>query len=204
LGLNVHYLSQFASRRLTAVAIAALLLGGCTGMLKEAPVATYDLTAPQAFSGRATSGRGVLVVDEPTAIQTVDSNRMVARQGGAVSYVPAAQWTDRLPILVQTRIVQAFENSGRIGSVGRAQDRLAGDYQLITDIRSFEIDVAGRQAKVSIAAKIVDRGGRVRSGRVFEATAPAGPVNGPAASQALDKALGQVLVDMVGWAAGHV
>jgi cholesterol transport system auxiliary component len=180
------------------------MLGGCTGMLKEAPVATYDLSAPQSFSGRATSGRGVLVIVEPTAIQTVDSNRMVARQGGAVSYVPAAQWTDRLPLLVQTRMVQAFENSGRIGSVGRSQDRLAGDFQLITDIRAFEIDVPAHQAKVSIAAKVVDRAGRVRSGRVFEASAPAGPVNGPAARQALDQALGQVLVDLVGWASGHV
>lgn len=201
---TVTNLSQFASRRLTAFAATALLLGGCTGMLKEAPVATYDLSAPQAFSGRATAGRGVLVVDLPTAIQTLDSNRMVARQGGAVSYVPAAQWTDRLPSLVQTRMVQAFENAGRIGSVGKSQDRLAGDFQLITDIRSFEIDVASHQAKVSIAAKIVDRAGKVRSGRVFEAATPAGPVNGPAASSALDQALGKVLVEMVGWATGHV
>jgi cholesterol transport system auxiliary component len=202
LGLNVHNPSQ--SRRLTAVAATALLLGGCTGMLKEAPVATYDLSAAQATSGRATSGRGVLVVDLPTAIQTLDSNRMVARQGGQVSYVPAAQWTDRLPSLIQTRMVQSFENSGRIGSVGKSQDRLAGDFQLITDIRSFEIDAQSNQARVSIAAKIVDKSGRVRSGRVFEAAAPAGPVNGPAASSALDKALGQVLVEMVGWASGHV
>ena len=191
--------------RLAAVALAAALLGGCTSMLREAPMATYDLSAPQGFSGRAASGRGVLVIEEPTAIQTVDSNRMVARSGGQISYVPGAQWTDRLPSLVQTRMVQAFENSGRIGSVGRSQDRLSGDYQLITDIRAFEIDVgSGSTAQVEIAAKIVDRSGRVRSGRVFSASAPASAITGPAASAALDQALGQVLVEMVGWAAGHV
>jgi cholesterol transport system auxiliary component len=185
--------------------MAAAMLGGCTSMLREAPMATYDLSAPQGFSGRAATGRGVLVIDEPTAIQTVDSNRMVARSGGQISYVPGAQWTDRLPSLVQTRMVQAFENSGRIGSVGRSQDRLSGDYQLITDIRAFEIDVgSGSTAQVEIAAKIVDRSGRVRSGRVFSASAPAGAINGPAASAALDQALGQVLVEMVGWASGHV
>ncbi len=174
-------------------------------MLREAPLATYDLSAPSSFSGRAAAGRGVLVVDEPTAIRTLDSNRMVARSGGQISYVPGAQWTDRLPSLVQTRIVQAFENAGRIGSVGRAQDRLAGDYQLITDIRAFEIDAgSGARAQVEIAAKLVDRTGRVRSGRVFDATAPAGDVSGPAASAALDRALGQVLVEMVGWASGHI
>lgn len=193
------------SGRVIAVVAVAAMLGGCTSMLREAPVATYDLSAPQGFSGRAATGRGVLVIEEPTAIQTVDSNRMVARDGGQVSYVPAAQWTDRLPSLVQTRMVQAFENSGRIGSVGRAQDRLSGDYQLITDIRAFEIDVgSGSTAKVEIAAKIVDRTGRVRSGRVFQSSAPAGAITGPGASAALDRALGQVLVDMVGWASGHI
>src|SRR5690606_22047232 len=101
--------------------------------------------------------------------------------------------------------VQAFENAGRIGSVGRSQDRLAGDYQLITDIRAFEIDAGtGSAARVEIAAKLVDRTGRVRSGRVFEASAAASAITGAAASAALDRALNQVLVDMVGWASGHI
>jgi len=196
-------------RRVAAVSAVALFLGGCVGsMLREAPVATYDLTAPQGFSGRAAAGRGALVVVEPTAIQTVDSNRMVARSGGQVSYVPAAQWTDRLPSLVQTRMVQAFENAGRIGSVARSGDRIAGDYQLITDIRAFELDVrqaGGTVARVEIAAKLVsNRNGRVVSGRVFRADVPAGDVTGPSASHSLNQALNQVLVELVGWASGHV
>ncbi len=191
--------------RLIAAIAAAAMLGGCSSMLRDAPLATYDLSAPQGFSGRAATSKGVLVVELPTAIQTVDSNRMVARSGGQVSYVPGSQWTDRLPSLVQTRIVQSFENAGRIGSVGRSQDRLSGDYQLITDIRAFEIDVeGGSTARVEIAAKIVDRRGKVRSGRVFEASAPASAITGPAASTALDTALGQVLTQMVGWGSGHI
>ena len=177
-------------------------------MLREAPVATYDLTAPQSFSGRATAGRGSLVVFEPTAIQTVDSNRMVARSGGEVSYVPAAQWSDRLPSLVQARMVQSFENAGRIGSVSRAEDRISGDFQLVTDIRAFEVDAnsGNNTATVEIAAKIVSNraGGRVVSGRVFKAQAPAGQIRGADASRALDAALGQVLVELVGWASGHI
>lgn len=195
--------------RVAVVTAVALMLGGCVGgMLREAPIATYDLSAPQSFTGRAAAGRGSLVVFEPAAIKTVDSNRMVARSGGQISYVPAAQWTDRLPSLVQTRIVQSFENAGRIGSVSRAGDRVAGDYQLITDIRAFELDVRGGSnvARVEIAAKIVSNrhGGRVLSGRVFQAEVPAGAVTGPSASHSLDQALGQVLVELVGWASGHV
>jgi cholesterol transport system auxiliary component len=191
--------------QLAAISVAALTLGGCMS-LREAPMATFDLSAPQSFSGRNTAGKGSLVVFEPTAIQTVDSNRMVARSGGQVSYVPAAQWSDRLPSLVQTRLVQAFENAGRIGSVGRAEDRISGDYQLITDIRAFEINVGAGAATVDIAAKIISNrnGGRVISGRVFHAQVPAGAVTGADASRALDQALGQVLTELVGWASGLV
>lgn len=192
--------------RIATIAAASLVLSGCIGgALKQAPIATYDLTAPQSFSGRAAANRGILVIDEPTAIQTVDSNRIVARTGGQITYVPNAQWTDRLPVLLQTRMVQAFENAGRIGSVGRTQDRLSGTYQLITDIRAFEIDASSvMQARIEIAAKIVDHSGRVRSGRVFSASVPAGPVSGPAASVALDRALAEVLVQLVSWTNGQV
>src|SRR5690606_23619524 len=79
-------------RLIAAIAVAAML-GGCSSMLRDAPLATYDLSAPSGFSGRAAAGKGVLVVEIPTAIQTVDSNRMVARSGGQVSYVPGSQWT---------------------------------------------------------------------------------------------------------------
>ncbi len=193
-----------SARRVLAVASIALALGGC---LAERPNATFDLAAAQGFQGRAASGKGVLVVAEPTAIQTIDSQSMVVRSGDQVSYVPGSQWSDRLPKLLQTRIVQSFENAGRIGSVGRSDDRLSGDYQLLTDIRTFEINAGGgAQARVEIAAKIVStRDGRVLSGRVFSAQAPAGgAINGSSASSSLDRALSQVLSELVGWASGIV
>jgi cholesterol transport system auxiliary component len=198
---------KHATRRIRVAVAAALMLSGCSSFGKQAPSATFDLTAPQAFSGRsAAARRGVLAVEVPSAIQTLDSNRIVARVGSQITYVPAAQWSDTLPSLVQTRLVQAFENSGRIASVSRTQDRITGDYQLLTEIRAFEVVVQGATstARIEIAAKIVDKDGRVRSGRVFRGSAPAGAVTGPVAANGLNAALGGVLVDIVGWASGQV
>ena len=106
-----------------------------------------------------------------------------------------------MPKLVQTRLVQTFENASRIGSVARPGERIVPDLQLNTDIRSFNIDAASGAAVVEITAKLVgDRTGQVQRARVFSARVPAGAVDGAGAVQALDRALSQVLIEIVRWA----
>ena len=61
----------------------------------------------------------------------------------STEYLAQSQGSDRLPRMVQLRLLQAFENTGRIGAVGVPGQGLAIDYQLVMEIRRFEIDVAG-------------------------------------------------------------
>ena len=54
---------------------------------------------------------------------------------------------------------------------------------------------------VEITAKIVgDASGRIQRAKLFSARVPAGAVDGPGAAQALDRALSQVLIEIVRWA----
>lgn len=177
---------------------ACLLLAGCGG---GSTPTTFDLSAPRDF-GRIGASRATLVVQEPTTVQALDSDRVIVRDSsGALSFLGGAQWADRVPKLVQARLVQTFENGGRVGSVARPGDRITPETQLLTDIRSFNIDAASGAAVVEITAKLVgDRTGDVRRARLFTARVPAGAVDGPGAAQALDRALSQVLVDIVRWA----
>lgn len=177
---------------------AALLLAGCGG--GSAPT-TYDLSAPRDF-GRIGGARAALMVQEPTAVQALDSDRVIVKDSaGALSFLGGAQWADRVPKLVQVRLIQTFENGSRLGSVARPGDRITPDVQLITDIRSFNIDAASGAAVVEISAKLVgDRTGDIRRARLFSARVPAGAVDGAGATQALDRALSQVLVEIVRWA----
>ncbi len=183
--------------------VAALLLAtglfsaGCAG---SAPT-TYDLSAPRDV-GRSGGSRATLVVQEPTTVQAIDSDRVIVRDStGALSFVGGAQWADRVPKLVQVRLIQTFENANRLGSVGRPGDRITPEVQLLTDIRSFNIDAASGMAVVEISAKLVgDRTGDIRRARLFSARVPAGAVDGAGATQALDQALSQVLVEIVRWA----
>lgn len=186
--------------RLRAVSLAAagsLLLAGCGG--GSAPT-TYDLSAPRDF-GRIGGGGGVLIVAQPTAVQALDSDRLIVKDSsGALSFLGGAQWADRVPNLVQTRLIQTFENGSRIAAVGRPGERIVPDFQLNTDIRAFNIDAASGQAVVEITAKLIgDRTGKVQRAKLFSARVPAG-AEGAGAAQALDQALSQVLIQIARWA----
>ena len=186
------------ARCLTAfVLVASALLAGCGGSTPT----TFDLSAPSGF-GRVGGSRAVMIVAEPTAVQALDSDRVIVKDSsGALSFVGGAQWADRIPALVQARLIQTFENASRIGSVSGPGQRITPDVQLNTDIRSFNIDAASGTAVVAITAKIVgDRTGQIQRARLFSARVPAGAVDGAGATQALDRALSQVLVEIVRWA----
>jgi len=190
---------RFSLRSGLVVALAAgALLAGCGG---GSTPTTFDLSAPSNF-GRVGGSRAVMVVAQPSTVQALDSDRVIVRDStGALSFIGGAQWADRVPALVQARLIQTFENASRIGSVSGPGQRIQPDVQLITDIRSFNIDATSGTAVVEITAKIVgDQTGRIQRARLFSARVPAGAVDGPGATQALDQALSQVLVDIVRWA----
>lgn len=175
----------------------SLLLAGCGG--GSAPT-TYDLSAPRDF-GRIGGGGGVLIVAQPTTVQALDSDRLIVKDStGALSFLGGAQWADRVPNLVQTRLIQTFENGSRIAAVGRPGERIVPDFQLNTDIRAFNIEAASGQAVVEITAKLIgDRTGKVQRAKLFSARVPAG-AEGAGAAQALDQALSQVLIQIARWA----
>lgn len=171
-------------------------LAACSGSPERM---TYDLTAPASI-GSVSGLRAQLVINEPTTVQALDSDRILVREGSALSYLRDAQWADRLPKLFQTRLIQTFENASRLGRVGRPGDRIVPDLALSTDIRSFGIETETNQAVVEVTVRIIgDRSGKVTAARGFAARVPIASISGPAAAQALDAAMSQVLRDIVRW-----
>ncbi|WP_196260733.1 ABC-type transport auxiliary lipoprotein family protein [Pelagibacterium limicola] len=175
----------------------AALAAGC--LPRPAPV-TYDLS-PAAVQAAARRTSRTVLIAEPEAIQTYDTDRIVAREpGGVLSYLPSAQWSDRLPRLVQTRMVQAFQDAG-ISNIGRTTDPLNPDRVLSSDIRAFEVDVsAGRLAVVSISVRLVDDWDRrIVASSAFTASVPVPGTGAAEAVPALNAALAQVLDQVIAW-----
>lgn len=190
-----RYSRLLRTRRVTVVAAFALTLAGCGG----APLLTYDLIAPHELPARALGLQ--IVVTQPSAVAPLDTDRIVVRSPTmGLTLLPGAQWSDQLPNLLQSRMIQAFENARLLKAVGRPGDRLSSDYNLNSEVRRFEIDAARGEAVVEMAVKFVgDRSGKITAARVFEGRAPSSASNGAEASAALNVALAQVLRDLVMW-----
>ena len=163
---------------------------------------TYDLSAPDSFDGvRGRSGAQILVA-VPTALKSLDSEMIVVRPGGSeIAYFGDAQWSDSLPKVVQAKLIQTFEDSGRIRSVAKPGDGVIVDYKVVTSIRAFELIASGSdRAKVELSIKIInDRTGRVRASKQFSATAPASLTSPAKGVAALDVAMDAVLQDVLNW-----
>lgn len=187
-----------------AVAALALALAGCSGglgsLVTKSPGTAYDLSPAQSFARPVGRGRGQLVVAEPTALGPLDGDRILVRPApGQLAQLSDAQWEERLPRLVQARLVQSFENAKRLG-VGRPADKITSDYSLLTDLRVFEVSAVDGTAQVEIAAKIVnERSGRIIAARVLRASVPAAVTQGPEAVAAINAAFEQVATELVMW-----
>ncbi|ACA19265.1 protein of unknown function DUF330 [Methylobacterium sp. 4-46] len=181
----------------TASALAlALVLGGCGGTVPT----TFDLTALPG-AARAGSARRSLIVAEPVGLQPFEADRIIVREpGGSLSFLGGGQWVDRLPRLIQARLIQSLENARSLRAVSRPGDKIAADTLLVTEIRAFDIAAGSREAVVDLSAKLVSEAtGSVVAARVFAARVPVADLSPGASANGLDRALSLVLADVVRW-----
>jgi phospholipid/cholesterol/gamma-HCH transport system substrate-binding protein len=170
------------------------------GAAAKTRLATYDLSAPRTFPPAEKVPEAQLVIPDPTALSVLDSEKILTRSGAGVSSsLPDAQWSDTVPKLLQMKIIQAFENAGTLAGVSRPLEGVTGDFQLLIDVRRFQIAAPDATADVELAGKILDGKGRIIDTRVFRAAAPAAGMDAPTATAALDQAFGKAATELVLW-----
>ena len=187
--------------------LAALMLApaGCGSLLPTGgtPPKLYTLTPASGFAA-GTPVRWQLLVDVPVSPAALDTERIaLSRSAITVDYYAEAAWTDRAPLMVQSLLVQSFENSGRITAIGRESLALRADYVLRPELRHFEAeyrDAAVPSARAAIGVKLVKLPERaIVAQRNFEATAPAAANEMAAIVESLDTALHEVTRQIVDW-----
>lgn len=190
--------------RFCATLFFGVALAGCAALPGGGPppVDAFDLTTPSvAQSGRRLS-RIQLLITEPTAIKALDGQDIVIKtDSGAIQLLGGARWADRLPRIVQARLADLYQRSGRFGGVGRPGEGLAIDYQVLTDLRAFDIRVGGQdRAEVELFVRLLnDRSGVVRASRSFAGSSPVAGTGGQAFATALDRAFADAVSDLVDW-----
>ena len=189
------------SLRSSAAVLLVLAVAGCAVLGgKPAPLDTFELSAPS-VDVRAHSRRQILIA-QPSALKALDSQNIVIRPSDrSIQFLKGAQWADRLPLIVQARLAETFQRSGSFAGVGKPGEGLAIDYQIIVEVRSFEVRVnGGEHADVELFVRILnDRNGEVRASKSFTASAPVSGSGNAAYVGALDNAFGQAAKDIVRW-----
>ncbi len=155
--------------RIACIAAVAALAAGCFGGLGEQlpPPLIYRVNAPVLAAGAA------LPVDLKVVVSGtapgLDGAGIAGRwPGQRLDYLAGARWADRLPVLVEAALVEAFHDSGRLRSVQGDLGRFRATHTLVVEVRRFEADytAGGRPvAQVSLAVTL----GRASDRRVLVA-----------------------------------
>lgn len=186
------------ARSFLALPLMALLVAGCGTQAKND---TFDLGLAPSVDGPARSSRQILI-PEPTALKLLDSDQVVVRVSPSeVQYLANSRWGDRLPRMVQAKLVQAFENSRKLAGVGIPGQGLAIDYQVVTEIRAFEVSTGSpRVATVEISAKLLnDRNGSIKAQNVFRASVPVTGEGNDQFIAGINRAFAKVGGEIVDW-----
>jgi cholesterol transport system auxiliary component len=187
--------------RASSAALFALVLAlaGCSA----APRETFDLSGASQVAGSRLSERGgTVVVAEPVALQPTASDRLVIRgAAGDLSVLSDAQWADRLPRLVEARLIARLA----AGGVDATFPGAVASYRLTSELRRFEIDAAREIAVVEIAVRLSSESNGARRGEaVFVGEAPAPHTLAPDAARAFDAALDQASARLVAWTRARI
>jgi len=168
------------------------------------PPLLYRLTPKSTFGNDMPEVHWQLVIDTPLADAAIDSTRIaLQRSPTLLEYYARSTWSDRAPVMVQTLMIESFENSKRIVAVGRDVVSLRADFVLTTELREFQAEYFGEptpRAHIAISARLVQLPRRAIIGtQTFESIIPAGEDNLDAIVAAFDEALGKVLRRIVNW-----
>ena len=130
------------TRRGLLLSGAALTLAGCGGNLIGPPSPapqSYVLHPELGAIADAPSVPWQLIVGVPNAPESLDTERIaLERAPNTMDYFANAQWADRVPLLVQSLLIEGFEKSGRIAAVGRERSDNRADYIMHTENREFD------------------------------------------------------------------
>lgn len=189
--------------------LIALVLGsatafsGCAALISKPAPDTYDISAPTTFPNLIGKSRAQILILEPSALKVLDSDQIVIKPNSAtVEYLARSQWTDRVPKVIQAKLIETFENTQRVKAIAKPGEGLVIDYQIVSNIRAFQVNLENgvSQAQVAISVKLVsDRTGKVVRSNVFNEVVPLASTNALDVVTAIDAAFDKVARDIVAW-----
>jgi phospholipid/cholesterol/gamma-HCH transport system substrate-binding protein len=161
---------------------------------------TYDLRAPRNFPAPVKAIKGQLALPEPSAVAMLETQRMLFSPVKDYPDFAEFLWADSVPKLLQARLIESFENYDIAHAPLRAADIGQADYQLLIDVRRFQVETEPQPAvQIALSARILDKGGKIVASRLFEQSERLDKIEPRAAVSAFDEAFSRLARDVVSW-----
>ena len=206
---------------LVTLCVAALVASGCGISLPGSgqPSQLYVLTPKSTFPDDLPTADWQLLVEQTASPAGLNTPRIaVAYSAIKLNYFARSNWTDLAPKMVQSLIIESFENSNRIVGVGRDSIGLRSNFLLKTELREFQAEYEEEPARgedgslqsaasgeapkirVRINAKLVKMPQRVIvASKTFENIVPARENTMESIVTAFDDSLGRTIKYVVIW-----
>ncbi|MFM8700345.1 MAG: ABC-type transport auxiliary lipoprotein family protein [Hyphomicrobiales bacterium] len=185
-------------RRLASLAFLSVLTTGCSS---SQSLRIYDLGDTSTRS-RLLSEAPVMAVGEPFVLKLLDTDRALVRDiDGSISALAGVQWTDRVPALVQARLIRAFEENGRPAI--RTGSGMSADYVVSSELTAFQV-TSGESPTVDIqiGVKLVQSiDGKIIGVRTFRGQNAITTIDGASVRDGFASLLGDISDNVARWSA---
>ena len=199
-----------ATHKIALSMVLLSVLSGCSalGALSDVttPLDVYDLRAPE---GAAVAQGGTLardvVVELPNTSGVLNTDRIMIRPDALqAQYLPDVRWGDEVPVMLQTLMVRALENTNGLRYVGRRPLAGSADYAIVTELVDFQVepgpDGIGSQVAISLTSRLVrEDDAVVISTRTFNIIQPVPSTDTPTLISAFDLASDAFLTQFANW-----
>ncbi|MCC5884037.1 MAG: membrane integrity-associated transporter subunit PqiC [Halomonas sp.] len=144
-----------------ALPVIALFMAGCQLVPERTPVAFYDLPSQPLEPAPDSSTRVDTTVRlaTPYASGLLDGARIVVvPEPNRPQVYEGARWVDGMPQLLRDRLLDAFQDDGRLSRMVSADSGVAVDMELLSDLRIFHSEYRNGhpEAVIRLDVRLVD------------------------------------------------
>ncbi|ACT56614.1 ABC-type transport auxiliary lipoprotein family protein [Candidatus Liberibacter asiaticus] len=194
-------LNKIIKKKIISCSLAVLL---CTSLsscfFHNNPVNIYDLTESTKYD-ESVQRHIQLIITEPITEKILNSEDIIVRSSPIeIQYLIGSQWSDKLPRMIQLKLIANFENNGKISTVVKPNQGIYADYQIISAIRSFEINIDRHCAIITMSLKIINAHDNSLVGqKVFHVEEKLEKDNKLHFIQSLNRAFSRISSEIIDW-----
>lgn len=182
--------------------LAAGLLSACSILPQSEPLDIYLLPGAT-LAAQTQRVDWSLRVNSPVSNQLLDGTRIVVLpEPGRVNTYQGVRWSERTPQLLRGRLLDAFQDDGRVQALSNEEQRLQADLELVSDLRSFHSQYRDgvAEALIQLDVRLVDaRDQRILASRRFSVSQPASDTSIAAVVKAFGQAGDRLSRELVDW-----